>query len=385
MGRKEASKRKDNKGRVLQKGENQRADNTYMYRWTDGLGKRQTVYAKTLNELRDKEFDIEKNQRNGLVYSKGNVDVEALIDRYIDYRGNIRPTTKATYAFLQKVLRESPFSRMKLKDIKVATAKDFLKELKAQGYAAATVTSMKKLLHAAFEMACEEEAILRNPFHFKLDWLEKDGQERTALTEEEERLFLDFLKNDKTYGFYYDMVVFLLNTGLRCGEACGVTKADIDLKSRRLTVDRQLRTIDGQLTVTEPKTKAGYRKVGLNTAAGEAVRNILKQRMAQGHENIVDGKTGFLFYTKAGKLMDAETLSGLVRNIVAKYEKNAGAPVPYISAHIFRHTFCTRLINRNLNPKAVQKLMGHSSIEITLRLYAHKSTDEAVEDMLAVM
>ena len=154
MGRKEASKRKDNKGRVLQKGENQRADNTYMYRWTDGLGKRQTVYAKTLNELRDKEFDIEKNQRNGLVYSKGNVDVEALIDRYIDYRGNIRPTTKATYAFLQKVLRESPFSRMKLKDIKVATAKDFLKELKAQGYAAATVTSMKKLLHAAFEMAC---------------------------------------------------------------------------------------------------------------------------------------------------------------------------------------------------------------------------------------
>ena len=49
-------KRKDTKGRVLEKGESQRKDGSYMYRWTDNKGQRQTVYATTLNELREKKL-----------------------------------------------------------------------------------------------------------------------------------------------------------------------------------------------------------------------------------------------------------------------------------------------------------------------------------------
>ena len=52
--------RKDNKGRVLEKGESQRTDGTYMYRWTDLSKKRQTIYARTLNELRQKELQVTK-------------------------------------------------------------------------------------------------------------------------------------------------------------------------------------------------------------------------------------------------------------------------------------------------------------------------------------
>ena len=54
------AKRKDSKGKVLEKGESQRKDGSYMYRWTDISGKRKTVYANTLNELREKELDITK-------------------------------------------------------------------------------------------------------------------------------------------------------------------------------------------------------------------------------------------------------------------------------------------------------------------------------------
>ncbi len=46
-----AEKRKDSKGRVLQKGEHQRADGTYHYTWLDAVKKRHYVYAKTLPEL----------------------------------------------------------------------------------------------------------------------------------------------------------------------------------------------------------------------------------------------------------------------------------------------------------------------------------------------
>lgn len=56
--------RKDNKGRVLEKGESQRTDGTYMYRWTDLSKKRQTIYARTLNELRKKRVTSNKNRNN---------------------------------------------------------------------------------------------------------------------------------------------------------------------------------------------------------------------------------------------------------------------------------------------------------------------------------
>ena len=56
-------RRKDNKGKVLEKGENQRADGSYMYRWTDVTGTRRTIYANSLNELREKEFEILKLEK----------------------------------------------------------------------------------------------------------------------------------------------------------------------------------------------------------------------------------------------------------------------------------------------------------------------------------
>ena len=59
-----AKKRKDNKGRVLKKGESQRKDLTYMYRWVDRKQDRKTIYAKTLDRLREEEHNIIGNYRD---------------------------------------------------------------------------------------------------------------------------------------------------------------------------------------------------------------------------------------------------------------------------------------------------------------------------------
>ena len=68
--------RKDNKGRVLEKGESQRTDGTYMYRWTDLSKKRQTLYARTLNELRQKELQVTKTKINMKINLKKPIDIE---------------------------------------------------------------------------------------------------------------------------------------------------------------------------------------------------------------------------------------------------------------------------------------------------------------------
>ena len=76
------TRRKDNKGRVLRKGEGQRKDNTYDYRYIDVFGKRRSVYAATLKELREKEAEVEKANNARLDYASGNCTVLELVERY---------------------------------------------------------------------------------------------------------------------------------------------------------------------------------------------------------------------------------------------------------------------------------------------------------------
>lgn len=384
MGRKETTKRKDSRGRVLQKGENQRADGTYMYRWTDSLGKRQTVYAKTLDELRTREFEVQKTERTGLVYSKGNIDGTALTERYLAQKKNLRPTSMVSYRHVVELFKNDQLSRVKIKDVKVFMCRDFMGRLKEKGFSTSYIRLAKKVLHGAFQMAVEDEAIIKNPFCFKLDFLEDDSRKRTALSPEEEMDFLEFLKSDKTYGCYYDLAVFMLNTGLRCGEVCGLTRRDIDMENRTLSVNKQLRHKDNEFVVCEPKSSAGYRMVYLNDKALGALSSILADRKNR-QEHIIDGYGGFVFYTHTGKLLTANSLSQMVKRMHTRYIRERGENVPYISAHVFRHTFCTRLVDKGMNIKSVQKIMGHNSIEVTLGVYSHKDDNHAVEDMRSIM
>mgnify|MGYP000795327042 CR=1 FL=1 len=59
-------RRKDSKNRILKEGEYERSNNTYEFKWTDKNGKRHSIYAKTLDELREKELDILRDTLNGI-------------------------------------------------------------------------------------------------------------------------------------------------------------------------------------------------------------------------------------------------------------------------------------------------------------------------------
>ena len=88
------SNRKDNKGRVLQKGESQRKDGTYMYRWTDLGKKRQCIYAKTLNDLRKQEQKLFSEISNGVL--RTNITLNQQIELYLQ--------TKAIINFTKNVM-----------------------------------------------------------------------------------------------------------------------------------------------------------------------------------------------------------------------------------------------------------------------------------------
>ncbi len=86
-------KRKDKSRVVLRKGEVQRANGTYHYCWTDGKGKRHFVYAKTLEELWDKEAEIEKDKSDGIKAEAKYTTINDLFDLWKQLKRGLKNNT----------------------------------------------------------------------------------------------------------------------------------------------------------------------------------------------------------------------------------------------------------------------------------------------------
>ena len=190
-----SGKRRDHKNRVLRNGESQRKDLTYQYRYQDITGKRRTVYAPTLEELRAKEEEINNAVNIGVDYNAGNVTVLELLERYISLKQGVRNATKVGYNFVFNLVKKEDFGHRKIRDIKTSDAKLWLMKLQQDGRGYSTITSVRGVVKPAFQMAYEEDILRKNPFDFKLsDVVKNDSQKRIALTQEQEDLFMDFIK-----------------------------------------------------------------------------------------------------------------------------------------------------------------------------------------------
>lgn len=90
---------------------------------------------------------------------------------------------------------------------------------------------------------------------------------------------------------------------------------------------------------------------------------------------MVDGHSGFLFLDQIWDAEGRYALGELYARSQARFEKAYGKPVPRITPHVLRHTFCTNVQQAGLDVKSLQYLMGHSNASVTLDVYTHSSFD----------
>lgn len=383
-----SEKRKDNKGRILRTGESQRKDLIYQYRYTDIRGKRQTVYSSDLKELREKEKEIQKQLNDGIDYAAGKITVIQLLERYISLKQGVRYNTKVGYNFVLNLIKKEDFGYRQIRDIKVSDAQKWIMKLHSDGKGYSTITSVRGVVKPAFQMAYNEDIIRRNPFDFKLvDVVPNDSQKRIAMTDEQQKIWMDFIREDKTYCKYYDEFVVLLGTGMRVSEFCGLTKSDLDFENRRIRVDHQLvRERGGKYYVEKTKTECGIRFIPMTDDVYQSLKNILANRRKMKTEIIVDGYSGFILIDKDCHPKVALHIENEMRWAMKKYKKlHPEQPLPHITPHVFRHTFCTNMANRGMDIKTLQYLMGHSDVGVTLNVYTHASYDRAVEQMAKIV
>lgn len=126
-----AQSRKNNKGRVLRKGETQRScDGKYVYTYTDPEGKRRSIYSKDIMELRRRGEQLVKDQLDGLdVYAVGNSTVKFGFDRYISTKSELRETTRRNYVYMYDRFIRAGFGKKKLSSVKYSGVMQFYQHL----------------------------------------------------------------------------------------------------------------------------------------------------------------------------------------------------------------------------------------------------------------
>lgn len=391
-----SEKRRDSKNRVLRSGESQRKDGRYAYKYVDAFGKPQFVYSWKLVptdktpagkrediSLREKEQEIRRDIDDGIDTLGKKMTVCELYAQQIRHRGNVKYNTTVSRSRLMSMLKEDPIGACPIDSVKMSDAKEWALRMKEKGVAFSTIRNDKRSLNAAFYTAMQNDCVRKNPFDFPItDVLENDTEPKEPLTPEQEESLLAFVQSDSVYCKYYDEIVILLGTGLRISELCGLTAADVDFEERKIHVDHQLlRCKEKGYYISTPKTKGGIRQIHMSEKVYQAflrVRDNRKNVMPV----IIEGYSDFLFLKRDGYPKTAYNYVGMFRNLAEKYNKCHETPLPKkFTAHVLRHTFCTNLANAGINPKALQYIMGHANITMTLNYYAHASFDSARAEM----
>ena len=177
-----SNKRKDHKGRLLRTGESQRGDLIYQYRYTDLCGKRRSIYDSDLQGLRRKEKELQRQLDDGIDYDAGQITVLELLKRYVSLKQGVRHNTRMGYKFVLNLVAKEEFGSRRICTVKVSDAKLWFLKLHQDGKGYSTITSVRGVVKPAFQMACDEDAIRKNPFIFKLtDVVPNDSERRIAL------------------------------------------------------------------------------------------------------------------------------------------------------------------------------------------------------------
>ena len=388
--------RRDSKHRVLRRGESIRADGKYQFKYHIA-GKPHFVYSWRLEptdplpvgkkpclSLRELEKQIGYDLDNQLDPLGKNITVMELVERYLKTKVGMRPNTLANYNFVKNILKNEDFGQQKISKIKTSDAKLFLIKMQQEdGRGHSTVKTVRGVLRPAFQMAVDDDVLMKNPFQFELAGVVvNDAVTRQAITKDQMRKFLRFVHDDILYCKYYEVVYILFHTGMRISEFCGLTLKDIDLKNKTVNIDHQLQRTSKREYVIEPtKTNAGTRVIPITDEVAEMFRSIIEDRPQYKTEKIVAGYSGFLFLDKDGMPLVAMHWEHRFNSMVGRYNEIYKVQIPNITPHVCRHTYCSNQAKAGMNPKTLQYLMGHSDIAVTLNVYTHVGLEDAANEL----
>ena len=384
---------KDLKGKELGKGLGQRKDKYYYAKYSYH-GKKGQQSFHTLVEA--------KNWRQEQLYlcrhpelrtaTSPDMTVDAWFNRWLkDVVGNRAPNTLRNYRERYEHNVQPFIGSMLLRDVKPMDCQMILNAMESD-YAGSTIRQTYMTMGTFFKSAKDNGFIDRHP----MDGVRYTKPVRAVddihfLTVDEQKRFLEAAKGSHNYAQY----ALILETGLRTGEMIGLTWDAIDWEKRTLTVNTTLefRYKQDEWRAGPPKTESSYRTIPLTDTAYDILREIYDTREYRNESKdlstiltFMDRKTGQKRKLVMRDLVFINWRTGMPAKNSSYdthlYKLCDEAGIKRFCMHALRHTYATRAIESGMQPKVLQKLLGHASSKTTMDRYVHV-TDDSMQKAVA--
>ena len=347
-------------------------------------GKRYYCYGRTKAEAREAERKKREELEADRYLSGGEQTLDAYFEKWEAYRaGKVRESTILKQRSLYRTLSNAELSKsgkrfgsLKLKEIRREQVQD-LQRLMAEGHTTDSTNQIIAVLHKILHDAVMSDIIPKNPADGlgALRRTEPEARDtiHRALTDEELTAFFQAAKGS----WYYWLFRFLLFSGMRIGEAGALKLSDIK-PNGMISIERTLTRSAGSVPVIgkTTKTKKGVRKIEYTDELRQAVEEQRKMNAAI-RGNVID-LNEIIFSSERGELIRHQNIGTHIKRICEQIGIQPFTP------HAFRDTYATRAIDSGMNPKTLQEVLGHSSISMTMDLYAHTVEETKREQMRMV-
>ena len=387
------SKRYDSKGRVLRTGESQRKDGMYVYRAMID-GKSRVVTSSTLSGLRQKVDGLTKKVEQGLDLDKQGTTLNELADKYLaDKSKTVQVTTMETMNMMYDNYARNKLGKKMLSSIKRSTVKEFYLELISgeKKISISTLSRLNTIIKPMFEMAVNDDIIIKNPANGVMSEIKAETKSSIrkvpALTEDEQYEFTDYIFKMKKHQNIRGIIIFLLGTGCRVGEAIGLQWDNVDFEKETIEINHAvgyLRKGSGNKQFIKPtKSESGDRVIPMLKEVKEALLYEKERQLAMKFEQpVLDGYTNFVFLSEKGSVFTRENVSTQINQIIKEHNKEyPEKELPHFTTHQLRHTFATRLCRNCSDMKSIQKVLGHKDISTTMNTYADSMEDGVIESV----
>ena len=380
------------RGKECGKGICQRKDGLYSARFVSSEGKRQVKCFSSLPEARNWLEDAKYADRHEDVFAPPDMTVTEWFEFWISHIvGDLAPNTKRNYRERYEYNVKPVIGKMRLTDVKPMHCKMVFNRMEAS-YAGSTIRQTYIAMGKMFRAAVMNDMIQKHP----MDGVRYTKPVRAPddihfLTRDEQIRFLEVAKRSRNYNQY----ALILETGLRTGEMIGLTWDAIDFEKRTLTVNKTLEFRHGEQywRAGPPKTQHSYRTIPLTDRAYEILKEIKDKRPWQKESPLlsqtleyIDRRTGAISRLVMRDLVFINWRTGEPAKNSSYdthlYKLCDEAGIEKFCMHALRHTYATRAIECGVQPKVLQKLLGHASIKTPMDRYVHvtaESLDYAIK------
>lgn len=380
---------KDLRGKELGKGISQRSDGTYHARFTDKFGKRHSLYNKSLSVLRQElKGAKEEVELKAVAPLKKEYTLHEWYEQWLSvYKYEVRDSTRLVYTGIYAKHIDPVLGRYHLSEITTLLIRDFLNQLQKKGLSFEMRNKARIVLLDLFDKAIVDDFAFKNPVRgIKLKRDEK--REPRVLSKEEQIDFFDACKGT----FYEELFTVAVLTGLRPGELFALRWQDIDLKAKTINVTRTLlyQKLEGdtrkEFHIHPPKTESSLRIVRFGDRCAQALKSQFRKK-----SNValrvtsapLEGLEDLLFVTKYNTPLCSQVVCQAIDRIVELINESRCDLDLFdgFSCHCFRHTYATRCFEAEVDPKVVQKQLGHASLQMTMDLYTHLFPDKRESEL----